>query len=66
VSRRRGTIGPAAIILLVLGLERLVSALMNDGLASYTSLRVFLAVSFTGVSAVLLAAAAIAHYTSRR
>jgi hypothetical protein len=64
MNGEKTTVGPAAIVLGI-GLERLVSALMTDGLAPYTLMRWFVGIAFTAAGGALFAVATVTRFQSR-
>ena len=61
IARRSGPIG-AGLIVLGIGIERLVSAILTDALASYASTRFVVAVACTATGSALLALGMATHW----
>jgi hypothetical protein len=62
---RVGGLGAAGVLGIALAIERLINAVLVDGIASYGSIRFMLAMAFGAVGVALLTASVIAARASR-
>ena len=65
IARSRG-LAAAGLLVVVIGLERFVNALLVDGIASYTSVRFVVAIVCVAAGSLLVVLDAVARLPRRR